>query len=213
MLGREWRLKTKLVHGYKHTKGFHQWHPWVLGISVQVGFHHSGIMEEALVTLSCWLDLAKAYGSVHHQFICSALKHYHAPKQANKLDIQPLCAPVARLTVVPLQIGVFQGDPFLVVTFNTVMCTLIYALKPLQALGCTFSRDQYTVNQIQYTDQLLHAVEKWLQWSGVMAKVPKSHASLGNSGLSLAEASHPIHWEIPYQVTGLYSAPSLKSRF
>ena len=27
----------------------------------------------------CWLDLANAYGSVHHSLIDYALKHYHAP--------------------------------------------------------------------------------------------------------------------------------------
>ena len=29
----------------------------------------------------CWLDLANAYGSVHHSLIQFALKHYHAPLQ------------------------------------------------------------------------------------------------------------------------------------
>ena len=26
-----------------------------------------------------WLDLANAFGSIHHQLICFSLKHYHAP--------------------------------------------------------------------------------------------------------------------------------------
>ena len=29
----------------------------------------------------CWLDLANAYGSVHHSLIDFTLKHYHAPDQ------------------------------------------------------------------------------------------------------------------------------------
>jgi len=29
----------------------------------------------------CWLDLANAYGSVHHQLIQFALKHYHTPSK------------------------------------------------------------------------------------------------------------------------------------
>ena len=93
--------------------------------------------------------------------------------------------------VIPFRIGVYQGDPFSVVIFNTVMCTLIDALKPLQDLGYSFSQSKRTVNLIQYADdtclvgsgparcqQLLQAVEKWLQWTGMQAKVPKCH-SLG----------------------------------
>ena len=29
----------------------------------------------------CWLDLANAYGSVHHSLIEFSLHHYHAPPQ------------------------------------------------------------------------------------------------------------------------------------
>ena len=90
-----------------------------------------------------------------------------------------------------MQIGVFQGDPLSVAIFNTVMCTLIEALHPLRHLGYNFSQSQRTIHLLQYADDtclmgngpascqaLLRSVEKWLQWTGMQAKVPKCH-SLG----------------------------------
>ena len=37
----------------------------------------------------CWLDLASAYGSVHHSLIDFSLKHYHAPTEL-RLMVQAL---------------------------------------------------------------------------------------------------------------------------
>ena len=86
----------------------------------------------------CWLDLANAYGSVHHQLIHFTLNHYHAPsKLVNTVanlytDLSAtITTPSWATQEIPLQIGVFQGDPLSVVIFNTVMCTLIEALHPL----------------------------------------------------------------------------------
>jgi len=143
----------------------------------------------------CWLDLANAYGSVHHQLIHFTLNNYHAPDKMMNIVSSLYSGLGATVTadgwatpVIPFQIGVYQGDPFSVVIFNTVMCTLIDAL---QDLGYSFSQSKRTVNLIQYADdtclvgsgparcqQLLQAVEKWLQWTGMQAKVPKCH-SLG----------------------------------
>ena len=45
----------------------------------------------------CWLDLANAFGSVHHELITYTLHHYHIPNQFIKLvenlytDLLPLC--------------------------------------------------------------------------------------------------------------------------
>jgi len=43
---------------------------------------------------------------------------------------------------IPLQVGVYQGDPLTTAIFNTVMCTLIEALRPFQHLVYTFSQKQ-----------------------------------------------------------------------
>ena len=79
----------------------------------------------------CWLDLANAYGSVHHSLIQFSLKHYHAPPQFCKIlealysDLHAKVITADWATpMIPLQVGVYQGDPLSVVIFNTVINTL-----------------------------------------------------------------------------------------
>ena len=75
----------------------------------------------------CWLDLANAYGSVHHKLIHFSLQHYHAPDKLintitsiyNDLSAEITAANWAT-SEIPLQVGVYQGDPLSTVIFNTV---------------------------------------------------------------------------------------------
>ena len=85
----------------------------------------------------CWLDLANAYGSVHHPLIDFSLRHYYAPLQflATVKDLYTsLSAKVItadwETPVIPLQKGVYKGDPLSVVIFNTVMNTLLDTISP-----------------------------------------------------------------------------------
>ena len=84
----------------------------------------------------CWLDLANAFGSVHHQLIDFCLHHYHAPMpfiSTIRSLYSNLSATVSAgswsTRCIPLQVGVYQGDPLSVAIFNTVMVTLTDALK------------------------------------------------------------------------------------
>ena len=43
----------------------------------------AAILEKKLTVV--WLDLANAYGSIPHQLIQEALKHYHVPEQTRSL--------------------------------------------------------------------------------------------------------------------------------
>ena len=144
----------------------------------------------------CWLDLANAYGSVHHSLIQFALKHYHAPPQFcqvlealySKLSVQIITTDWAT-PLIPLQIGVYQGDPLSVVIFNTVMNTLVDTLQTRLDLGYTISGSTHQINLLQYADDtcllanspascqyLLNIVDDWLQWSGMQAKAAKCHS-------------------------------------
>ena len=140
----------------------------------------------------CWLDLANAYGSVHHKLIDFCLQHYHAPKSF--LDTirslySSLGATVSSKSwstrFIPLNVGVYQGDPLSVTIFNTVMATLADALKTNRHLGYNLSGGRST-NILQYADDtclvansavgcqsLLNRVQEWLKWTGMSAKVPK----------------------------------------
>ena len=141
----------------------------------------------------CWLDLANAYGSVHHSLISFSLHHYHAPPQFlgimqalySGLNAKVITAEV-ETPVISLQKGVYQGDPLSVVIFNTVMNTLLDTISLRIDLGYRFSNSPRRVNILQYADDiclvadspascqyLVATVSDWLQWSGMVAKIPK----------------------------------------
>ena len=145
----------------------------------------------------CWLDLANAFGSVHHQLIDFCLHHYHAPVpfiSTHRSLYSNLSATVSTgswsTRSIPLQIRVYQGDPLSVAIFNTVMVTLTDALKANKQLGYRLAA-KTTSNVLQYADDtcivangpancqaMLDKVQGWLQWTGMVAKVPKC-TSLG----------------------------------
>lgn len=90
--------------------------------------------------------------------------------------------------LVPLRIGVYQGDPLSVVIFNTVMNTLVDTLTTRRDLGYHFTGTRHKVNILQYADDtclvanspascqfLLSMVSDWLSWAGMKAKVCKCH--------------------------------------
>ena len=156
----------------------------------------------------CWLDLANAYGSVHHSLIDFSLRHYHAPPQflaAVQALYTGLHAKVItaewETPVISLQKGVYQGDPLSVVIFNTVMNTLLDTVSLRNDLGYRFSNSRRQVNILQYADDtclianspascqyLLDTTSNWLQWSGMSAKIPKCQClSLQGSSGKLAD--------------------------
>ena len=106
----------------------------------------------------CWLDIANAYGSVHHQLIIYCLQHYHTPSiflntvsniysDLSAIITGPTCSttsvppgalprshlehylgPTWSTTSVPLRTGVYQGDPLSVVIFNSYICQPLLTL-------------------------------------------------------------------------------------
>ena len=158
----------------------------------------------------CWLDLANAYGSVHHSLIDSSLRHYHAPPQF-LATLQALYSglnakiitPEWETPVIPLQKGVYQGDPLSVVIFNTVMNTLLDTVSLRLDLGYRFSNSSRRVNILQYADDtclvadspascqfLLNIVSDWLGWSGMAASVPKCQCLALQSSLGRLADPH-----------------------
>ena len=142
----------------------------------------------------CWLDLANAFASVHHELIHFSLSHYHAPQVMVSTisnlyeDLTGVISSKAWTTnPIHLQIGVYQGDPLSVLVFNTVMNTLVDTItKQYPDLGYSHSSSPCSTNLLQYADDtsliadgpsscrsLLAATESWLTWSGMKANVPK----------------------------------------
>ena len=143
-----------------------------------------------------WLDLANAYGSVHHSLIQFSLKHYHAPSRFSSIIGHLYSGLSARILTedwstpsIPLNMGVYQGDPLSVVIFNTVINTLVDIVKSRPDLGYKVHGTSYSVNMLQYADDtclvgnspaacqhLLNITDKWLSWSLMRAKIPKCSA-------------------------------------
>ncbi len=87
---------------------------------------------------------------------------------------------------IPLQIGVFQGDPLSAEIFNAEMNTYIDSIKPYLASGYKFSKSNQSLGLLQYADdtclvsdgpsscqQTLTHTEEWLRWSGMKPTVRK----------------------------------------
>lgn len=142
----------------------------------------------------CWIDLANAYGSVHHNLIFLALEHYHLPKPFIDL-VRNIYSGLSAIistkqwntTPFPLRIGIFQGDPMSVIIFNLVINLFVeFISENYHQLGYHFSGSQHCLPLLQYADDsclvssseengqvLCHATEKWLFWANMSAKVPK----------------------------------------
>ena len=141
-----------------------------------------------------WLDLANAFGSVHHDLIRFSLNHYHAPPVMVDMVSNLYAGLLAIFSTrtwttapIPLLKGVYQGDPLSVAIFNTVMNTLVDTItKNYPDLGYSLASSHGRTNLLQYADDtslitdgpsscrtLLSATDAWLDWSGMKANVPK----------------------------------------
>ena len=88
--------------------------------------------QSKIYLVIAWLDIANAYGSVHHSLIDFSLSHYHAPPEFCRLLRSWYVGLSATISTdewttapVPLRLGVYQGGPLSVVIFLTVMNTLL----------------------------------------------------------------------------------------
>ena len=132
-----------------------------------------------------WLDIANAYGSIHHSLIQFAMSHYYAPTELCHLlqswytGLSATVSTQEGMTpAVPLEIGVYQGDPLSVVIFLTVMATLSDTLSTRYDLGVVIPKLKLSVNHLLYADDtcivssspagcqhLLDIVQQWLVWA------------------------------------------------
>ena len=157
---------------------------------------HDANKHQRSLTIA-WLDLANAYGSVNHQLIKFALSHYHASRELIALTSSLYHNQQAIITcrhwqtkAVSLQVGVFQGDPFSVAIFNTVINMLLDHVKHVcPDAGYRFSSSNKQVSTLQYADdtsytassskkcqEMLNTTQVWLKWAQMEPKVPKCRA-------------------------------------
>ena len=104
-----------------------------------------------------WLDIANAYGSVHHSLIQFSLAHYHAPQEFCRLLESWYSDLSATISLdkwvsdqVLLQTGVYQGDLLSVVIFLTIINTLSDTLSTRSDLGFSLPEFSISINHLLY---------------------------------------------------------------
>ena len=125
--------------------------------------------------------------------IMYSLKHYHEPPKLTDLVKSSYSGLVAKVgsgswvsPLIPIQVGVYQGDPLSVVIVNTVVNTMVDTLRTRRDLGYSFSPSQHPINLLQYVDDtclignspascqhLINIMATWLSWSGMKVKTSK----------------------------------------
>ena len=115
----------------------------------------SGARQAKRSLAVAWLHIANAYGSVDHSLIQFALHRYHAPPEFSKLIqswytdlVATISMPNGISPLIPLKIGVLQGDPLSVVLFLTVMATLSDTLATRREFGVKISNTHPSVNHL-----------------------------------------------------------------
>ena len=101
-----------------------------------------------------------------HSFIQFDMAHYYAPPEFCQLLQSWYSGLTARVSTVewftaavPLQTGVYQGDPLSVVIFLTVMNTLSDMLHTQNDLGFPLPSLPISINQLLYTDDTCVALQ------------------------------------------------------
>ena len=184
-----------------------------------------------LGTITNHLQFAGLTASVHHSLISFALNFYYAPSKFQNMIFSLYTGLVAQVstscwttTTLPLQVGVYQGDPLSVTIFNTVINTLVDTLQTRRDLGYSLSNSRRKVSLLQYADDtcivadspasaqhLLNMVDSWLAWTGMKAKPSKCHslALEGSSGklmdpcLTISGQSIPYAGDKPVKFLGM----------
>ena len=169
----------------------------------------------------CWLDLANAFGSVHHNLISYALWHYHLPAHFIRA-LQSLYTGLSAVILTkqwetgPIHLGrgLFQGDPLSAAIFDVVVNLYLDAIKSeCSHMGYRFSTSRHQMSILQYADDtcltasnkedcqaMLDTTEKWLEWSLLKAKVSQCAATSinGQTGRTTNPGLHISHEKIPF---------------
>ena len=155
-------LNHMVANGYLNTavqKAFLPTIPGVTEHQCKLAAIISGAQQSKHSLAVAWLDIENAYASVHHSQIQFTLHCYHAPPDFCNL-LQSWYTDVAATIstaewespVIPLKIGVLQGDPLSVVIFLTVMATLLDMLDTRKDLGVVIPHSHSSVNHPLYAD-------------------------------------------------------------
>ena len=136
------------------------------------------------------------------------MKQYHAPPSFTTLVSNIYSDLSATVTsrywstgVVPINVGVYQGDPLSAVIFNTVMMTLADSLKAEMDCGYTFSQSRRSTNILQYADDTCLITNGPASCQKLLSKVNIWIPLVRSDGLQVTEGCCWLH-KIQEGVTG-----------
>ena len=185
-------INTSLQKGFLKFAGC-----WEHAFSLQVALQFSKNAQRNIV--GCLIDLANAYGSVRHNLILAILHAYHFPSWFQHIikDLYSDMATVYRTDdyitdPVPIEVGVFQGDPLSVGIFLMIINPVFTWLDISESTthGFRFDSDtkmkMYALAALGFADDitviarsadgaqfLLNGVHRFCGWSKMKIKLKK----------------------------------------
>lgn len=161
--------------------------------------HEARINHKNLTVV--WLDLANAYGSIPHQLIQEALKHYHVPEHARSLirsyysNIHlRFSSPNYTTAWIPLEKGIVTGCSISVILFVMGMNLILKAAEqetrgPLTNAGIRLPANRGFMDDLTITTEthiqarwILKALEETVTWARMVFKPKKSRCLVVKKG-------------------------------
>ena len=154
--------------------------------------------EEQRRIVTCWIDLANAYGSVRHNLIQFALEWYHVPEAIRELIFNYYEQLMTKVHTKKwttgfflFDIGLFQGCVLSTILFDCVFQLLLdfldrdnkrgykFKVAPVQRLTRAYADDlNLTAHSVPDCQHAVNQCVKWLTWTGTMKAKPKKCISM-----------------------------------
>lgn len=154
--------------------------------------------EEQRQIVTCWIDLANAYGSVRHNLIQFALEWYHVPDAVRALIFNYYEQLMTRVQTKVwstgfflFDIGLFQGCVLSTILFDCVFQLLLdflgqgnkkgYKFKgaQVQRLARAYADDlNVTAHNAKDCQEAVNQCDLWLHWTVTMKAKPKKCVSM-----------------------------------
>ena len=154
--------------------------------------------EEQRQIVTCWIDLANAYGSVRHNLIQFALEWYHVPEPVRVLIFnyyEQLMTQVQTKTwstgFFLFDIGLFQGCVLSTILFDCVFQLLLdflerdnkkgykFKVALVQRLARAYADDlNATAHNVPDCQYAVNQCDLWLNWTVTMKAKPKKCISM-----------------------------------
>ena len=154
--------------------------------------------EHTRQIVTCWIDLANAYGSVRHNLIQFALHWYHVPAPVCNLILDYYEKLMTKVQTTKwttgfflFDIGLFQGCVLSTILFDCVFQLLLDFLAEDEKFGYNFKKSNIrrltrayaddlnlTTSRVDHCQMAIQKCELWLDWTNCMKAKPRKCISM-----------------------------------